>query len=304
MTTRSASRILILVSLALVIPFGALADGTGAQPAPHVSTAPPPQAENGDVACSGEGSPAGSVSSVSGAAFAQAPGEDPRSLACDDVVRACDRVFTSDGAHVALLLDDVYVQVGGASDLTIQSPAADVYLHGGIVRVIDTRSTRDAAHFQLATQQLRSQGLRSDAEVRVEIAGAKARTELCSFSDPVTVATAVGAETLGSGACVEVIGDTLNALADGSPTLGLEEALDCRREYAGLAGRFLPTDVAAPPLASLLPIGPAGPFSRQGCDNPGSGCTGRVPPSSAPATFRDPDPVGGGGFPGGNGIAQ
>jgi hypothetical protein len=296
MTARSTTRLFALTILALGLPTALWADGTGAQRAPHVSTAPPPQADSSDVSCSDAGMPAGTVSSVSGAAFAQAPGEDPRSLACDDVVRACDRVFTGDGGEVALLLDDVYVQVGNTSSLTVQAPAPDLFVHGGLVRVIDTRSDHDAAQFQLATPHLRSRGLRSDAEVNVGIVGADARTQLCSFTDPVTVATQTGAQTLGSGGCLEVIGSTLNALADGTPQLGVAGALDCRREFAGLASRFLPTDVAAPPIASLVPVGPPGPFPRLGCDDPGSGCT--RPPSSTPSVFRDPNPTGGCGFPG------
>ena len=304
MTARGASRFLAVSLLGLTLPHAALpaagwADGDGKQRAPHVSAAPPPLVESHDVACLDAGTAAGTVTSVSGAAFARAPGEDPRSLACDDVVRACDRVFTSDGAHLAMLVNDVFVQLGSASGLTLQSTAATFQLDSGAVRVIDTRSAGDAAHFQLSTPQLASRGLRSDTEVRVGIVGGNARTELCSFGDPVTVSTSAGAQTVGAGSCIEVVGSTLGQLADGSPTLGLEAAMECRREHFDLADRFLPTDVGAPPLDPYPFLPPAGPFGRKSCDDPGSGCAGPPAPLlSVEPVFRDPNPQGGCGFPG------
>ncbi len=289
----------LAVFCCLGLATAASAGGEGAQPLPPVSAAPRSVADPSEVACEDAGTVAGTVSSVSGAVFAQAPGEDPRSLACDDVVRACDRIFTSDGATVALMIDDVYVQLGQGAVMTVESPRADFFVHAGGVRVIDTRAS-DAPHFGLATPQLRSRGLGSDTEVHVGIALAQERSRLCSFGSAVNVSTAAGVRSVADGACIEVIGTAISAAANGTPSIALEAALECRRDFAGLANRFLPTDVAAPPLLALNnpPVGPPnGVPPRIACDV-AAGCLGPPPPPVNGAIFRDPNPNLGGGFPG------
>ena len=281
----------------------AWAGGEGAQPLPPVSAAPRAAEDPSRVACVEAGVMAGTVSSVSGAVFAQAPGEDPRSLSCEDVVRACDRIFTGEDATVALMIDDVYVQLGRDAVMTVEAPRAQFFVHTGSARVIDTRD-RDAEAFRLATPQLRSRGQGGDAEVRVGIALADDRSRLCSFGNAVAVSARGTVLPVAAGACVEVTRDAVSPSGAGQPTIALESALVCRREFAGLADRFLPTDVAAPPLptSAFPPLGrPSALPPRISCDTPGSGCGGPPPPAppSAGAVFRDPDPDLGGGFPGG-----
>ena len=298
MIARNAGRFLAVTVFALGAPQGLWADGSGEQRTRHVSSAPPPMVESYDAACTDPGGLAGTVTSVSGAAYAQSFGEGPRALACDDLVRACDRIYTSDGGQVALLVDDVYLQLGSASSLTLESTLAEFHVDVGTARVIDTRMARDAAHFRLSTPQLASRGLRSDAEVHVGISGADERTKLCSFGDPMTVSTSEGARMVGAGACIEVVGSQLTTLADGTPSLGLAAPMECRREYYGLVDRFLPTDVAGPPPVDPFPfVGPSDPFGRKSCDDPGSGCSG-PPPMSSPSVFLDSVTGACNGFPG------
>ena len=286
------------LSLTATLAGPAWAGGEGAQPLPPVSAAPRAVAEPTEVACSDAGMTAGTVSSVSGAVFAQAPGEDPRSLACDDVVRACDRIFTSDGATVALMIDDVYVQLGQSAVMTVEAPAADFFVHTGGVRVIDTRSG-EAAPFGLATPQFRSRGASADAEVHVGLDFTDDRSRLCSFGNAVYVTTPGRIEAVADGACIDVVGAGIQLGGSGTPSIALESALECRRDYAGLSNRFLPTDVAAPPVLALRspPLNPPGDPPRNPCDIGNCGGPPPVPPAGG-AIFRDPDPNLGGGFPG------
>jgi hypothetical protein len=292
------SNIRELLPWALVLLAGtAWADGIPeeAPPLPPVSAAPrsaPETLAPSEASCDDD-TVVGQVVAVTGAVHAQSPGGEPHALACDDPVRACETLTTQGGGRVAVLVGDVYAQVGERSRLRVDSGDPSFFLFAGRARVVDTRPAGDAPAFRIATPQLAASAKGGDAEVFAEIVGTEAVSRVCSHGDGLTVAQGAHAVQAQNGSCVEVRGDSPRTFAAAAPTLGLEDLGECRFELAGLSDRFHPTDVAAPPGPEPPPLDPPDDVDRDPCDDPGSGCGG-----DTRAIFDDPDPGSGCGIPG------
>ena len=270
----------------------AWAGGTGDQPEPEYGTRGHFQPHTPSAECDVSGGVAGLVSAVGGAAFAQAPGQQPRALNCNDPVHACDVITTEAGGHVALLVDDVYLQLGDSARVTLKSTEASFFVHAGEARVIDTRLGNPAS-FALATPQLESSGVGADAEVRVSAA---ADTRFCSFGDPMSVTIGESTRQLGAGNCLSAAGFAANDLGAGTPSLGFNGALECRPNLA-YRHDWDPADVGPPPPIStaFARVDRPNSFAREACDDPGSGCAGGPPPA---IIFKGQQPNTGCGFPG------
>jgi hypothetical protein len=291
-----------VLGLALATP--ALADRPGETEAIAVPAAAP--------ACQGDGVVA-QVTTVSGAAYAQAPGRDPRSLSCDDAIHACETVVTSPGARVGLLSDDVYFQVDTdtRARLSGSEGAPELWLEVGGVRIVDPRGA-DAPAVRVSTPHVTASGAGVDAELWVRLRGAVDETRVCQHDGALDLSPrAAGPQRLEAGSCAEIGGSALDVAAGAEPAIGVADLLSCDFD---VALDLTPTDVAAPPFgASAFPdVQAASAFRRDPCDNPGSGCGGTpmvlpTPPGPSPAPpaqppISDPNPPGsgpGGGF-GGN----
>jgi hypothetical protein len=68
--------------------------------------------------------PIGSVSALTGSATYGAPGCAPAPLACDQALRAGDRIATADGGSLAFAVGDAWVQLAGDSAAVLR-PEAD-----------------------------------------------------------------------------------------------------------------------------------------------------------------------------------
>jgi hypothetical protein len=252
------------------------------------------------------------VVAVSGQAVVERPGEAPRSLACDDVVREGESVATSPSSGAGLLVRDVYLQLDGDSRLHLatEEGAVALGLAAGGVRAVDTRPS-GAAPWWLATASAEVRGS-AGADFEIWLRGDEAR--LCVHAGSATVARTSGIPVgVPAGGCAWIAAAAVTLLDGASPAITVADSRICRYEVAALAELFTPTDVAAPPLTPGFPsVGAASAFQRDPCDNPGSGCAGdptpvTVPPSAPPPSpppgppiFVDPDPdtgCGGPGFP-------
>jgi hypothetical protein len=233
----------------------------------------------------------GQVVAVSGAAHAHAPGQAPRSLACDDALRACEEIVTEPGASLGFLSGDVLVRVGGGSRVALAGSegAPDLFVHNGSVRSTDGRSA-GAAPVKLATRDLAASASGADAELS---AGAAGPSRLCAYAGSSVVEAGASSRTLGAGQCLAAErGGVASFAAAGDPALGLEGPGFCAYEVA-LDDTLSPGDVAAPPL-DVFPGGdPADDVPRDACDVPGAGCNG-----GGADRFDDPDPEPGCGAPG------
>jgi len=248
---------------------------------PLVETGPPASLQAPDLAC--DGSTVAQVVGLSGVVLAQVPGQAPRNLACDDVVRACETLVTSPGARVGLLADDVFAQVDTDSRLEIGGGSGvSLFLHSGGVRLIDTRGA-DAPDYHVGTPYARISGHGGDAELRVGVQRTSAVTLACSHAGTLHVASGKRDAQAEAGSCREADGRSLRRLQAGEPRIGLPDAMDCGFEVATWKD-FAPGDVAAPPFgpAAFPGVAAAQAFRRQPCDIPGSACGKAFPRASGP----------------------
>jgi len=276
------------LGVALAVPAPMFGDGVEEPTPPPVSAAPPPAPRaNEPGPCVGD-APVGQVVAVTGQAEAHAPGQAPRTLACDDVLR-CGEVVTAPGASLGFLSGDVLVRVGGDSQVALNGSegAPELFVKRGTVRSTDARSA-GAAPVRLATRDLAASASGADVELARSAAGP---SRLCAYDGSAAVDAGPSARTLGAGQCLATQGGGSASFASaGDPSLGLDAPGFCSFEVA-LDDQLAPGDVAAPPMF-LFPGGdPADDIVRDPCDRPGSGC-------NADFSFDDPDPVPGCGAPG------
>jgi hypothetical protein len=289
------SLLAIALAAAALAPSASFADGVAEPAPPPVSAAPPPAPrENAPGPCVGD-APVGQVVAVSGAAHAHAPGQAPRSLACDDALRACEEIVTEPGASLGFLSGDVLVRVGGGSRVALRGSegAPDLFVHNGSVRSTDGRSA-GAAPVRLTTRDLAASAVGADAELDTSASGP---SRLCAYDGSAVVEAGASSRTVGAGQCLAAQGGGVASFAAaGDPSLGLDAPGFCAFEVA-LDDSLAPGDVAAPPVAIFPGGDPAGDIRRDPCDEPGAGCNG----GGGGIEFDDPDPVPGGGGSGGEG---
>lgn len=258
----------------------------------------------------------GHVVAKAGTVQAQRPGEDLRSLSCNDVIHACDTIITSPSSRVGVLTGNVYAQIDTDSRLQIGTAGdqPSLMLLSGAMRVIDARGA-DAVAIPLSTPHLTTHVQRTDTELWVTDAGS---TRLCNHVDSMQVKGQMGGDSLGVEAgCVESGGHGVSMQAPVGPTLHVQDTPSCE---VAIAGMFTPLDVAAPQFGfDVFPtVTAADVFHRGACE--ASNCPNRVTPIPTPPPPRrtppprpkrirvvDPGPgtgCGGAGFGCGGGEAQ
>lgn len=198
----------------------------------------------------------GHVVSVSGTAYAEAPGGARRALACGDAVRAGDVITTGEDGRVGVLADDVYTQIDSSSVARFDraaDQAPDVALQKGRARLFG--SSTDAAarhHFETpqATSSTSSAGGDTEGYVLSEKAGAYSM--LCEWGKPLDVKRIGKPDALvaNPGQCAIAKPReplyTAKAHAERIPLAG--EAACPAGELIGKASdRFNVADVSAPP---------------------------------------------------------
>jgi hypothetical protein len=282
----------VLLGLALVLPAPASGDGVEEPAPPPVSAAPPPVARANEPGPCAAGAPLGQVVALTGAAHAQAPGEAPRALACDDRLRACDEVVTAPGASAGILAGDVLLRIGPDARVRVEGSEAapELFVHRGSVRSSDARAP-GAAPVRLTSRDLAASASGADCELETAAGGP---SRLCAHAGSVAVQAGAASHTLAAQQCLaSLLGDAPTFAAAGAPTLGVEAPGFCAFEVA-LADALAPGAVAAPGFGGFPDIGPAQDITRDPCDRPGSACAG----AASEIPFDDPDPVPGCGAPG------
>lgn len=296
MTPRSLARwpFALALGAAVLAPSASLGDGVVEPTPPPVSAAPPP-APRGFAAgpCVGD-APIGQVVSVSGGAHAHAPGQGPRPLACDDVLRACEELVTEPGGSLGFLSGDVLVRVGPGSRVALAGSegAPDLFVHHGAVRSTDGRPS-GAPPVRLTTADLAASASSADAELT---SGAGDASRLCTYEGRATVEAGAASHEVGAGRCLAGgAGAPARLAAAGAPGLALDAPGFCSYEVA-IGDELSPTDVAAPAVAMFPGMDPGRDILRDPCDEPGAGCNAFF--SDGGIGFDDPDPEPGCGAPG------
>jgi hypothetical protein len=296
MTPRRLARcsFALAVGAALLAPSASLGDGVVEPTPPPVSAAPPPAPRGfGPAECVGN-APIGQVVSVSGSAHAHAPGQAPRSLACDDALRACEELVTEPGGSLGFLSGDVLVRVGPGSRVALAGSEGvpDLFVHNGAVRSTDGRRA-GAPPVRLTARDLAARASAADAELTSGTGGA---SRLCAYEGRATVEAGAASHDVGAGRCFAAeAGAPARFAAAGAPALGLEAPGFCSYEVA-IGDELSPTDVAAPGFAMFPGMDPGRDILRDPCDEPGAGCNTFF--SDGGIGFDDPDPEPGCGAPG------
>lgn len=256
------SGLAIALAASLSVPSPAFCDRAVELTPPPVSAAPPAPAPRAyaPAACVG-GAKVGVVVAVSGAVHVQAPGQPPRSLACDAALNACEEIVTAPGASLALLSGDVLVRVGGAARVALAGAegAPNLFVQRGALRSTDGRSA-GAAPVRLGSRDLAASASGADVEFESKLAGP---SRLCAYAGSAAVKAGATSRTLGAGQCLAAQGGgvaTFDAAEEPSPGLGADGF--CAFEVA-LDDSLTPGAVAAPPLDPV-----------SGCDSPGVDCDG------------------------------
>ena len=296
---------LAMVALLLAAPGLARAGGdsgmAGAAAPPPVASGPPTPIQEPDLRC--DGSVVAQVVTLSGSVRAQAAGAAPRSLACDDPIRACDTLVTGSGAHVGLLVAGVLAQLDGDSRVSLGAGSSPrLFVHSGGVRLVDPRPAT-AEPWQVGTPQGPIHGTAGDAEVRVGQEHTASSSSVCLRRGAGHIAASGAAGGVAAGQCAQLEGGELRRAALRAGSIELASALSCPVELAGAAGRFSPGDVAAPPfgLGAFPAVPAADTFRREPCDVPGSICGKGL---SGTGGFTDPNPATGPGGPGFGGFTD
>jgi hypothetical protein len=226
----------------------------------------PGSAQAADCAATGE--EVAQVVGVSGPVVAIGADGVERSLACDDMLEACDEVRTSESSRAALLIDDVFVQVDerSAARIHVGGDRPTLALLDGGVRVIDTRSGGDGGPFSVLVGDGSVEGLGSDTEV-FSRGGLPSACSNSGSHESSGVASACAA----------------------GPQIGGAPEFSCEFDV-GQGGLFNPVDVSFGGLG-FPAIEPPGGIVRMSCDNPGSGC-GSPGPAPIPPLPPGPTPQG------------
>ena len=134
----------------------------------------------------------GQVVALSGAVQAAAPGQEPRTLSCNDSVYEGEVLSTSEGARVGILSSEIYAQLDTGARLALGSsegvPA--FRLVSGAARIVDTRVDTDALAFQIATPHASASGLGGDVEIWLVERPGESHSRICSRGAPVRVSGA------------------------------------------------------------------------------------------------------------------
>jgi hypothetical protein len=241
-----------------------------------------------------EAAVAGHVTAVDGAATAQQPGQEPRSLRCGDPVYVDDRLNTAEGAQLGVLLDDVLAQLPAESTLQLNRTAdltPDVRLEQGGVRLIDPRDAGALGY--LAALDARAEVMGNDVEAYIFSEKVGPYAMLCEWDAPLRVSRDEERAVTSPGNCViaknleplyvaQAHDERIAALEDES--CGIDPGA-----LAALAGdparHLTPAAVAAAgPLAGVASAGfgestpsSVDVFSASPCDSPGSGCATPIP---------------------------
>jgi hypothetical protein len=218
----------------------------------------------------------GQVVAVSGAVQAAAPGEEPRTLACNDWLYEGETLMTSGGARVGILSQDVYAQLDTSTRLltVIREGVPEFRVVSGAVRIVDTRIASEGRRYVIGTTRGYASGLGGDIEVWAVPSPGEGHWRVCNREAPLRIS--VAASALGEeGDCALLTADGFSpAESAPAPTIGLAGEAVCPTEFGDVAARFTPTDVAAPPFGLLdfpdVMPGPASP--RDPCDDPAGGC--------------------------------
>jgi hypothetical protein len=264
----------------LGVVFGLLLPAAGSADEPGVAEVWVPPA------CEGEGT-VGQVVALSGAVTAQAPGRAAHSLACDDAIRACDRIASGSAGKAGILVGDVYLELAGDSAVRVgeRDGAPEIIVESGGVRVIDGRPA-SAPPLRIATIRATASGAAADAEVRAGVEPDGPFTLVCTHEASLALAGEAGATLdAGAGSCARADAAGLHALPGAEPSIEVAGPLQCEFEPNLVAQLLSPGDVAAPFGTGFPGVGPASSFGRSPCDDPGSGCAGN--PRSVPRGPRE-----------------
>ena len=149
------------------------------------------------VPCEGEESEiVGLVVAANGVAKAFREGEsEPRSLACNDAIHACEIVVTEPGAEVGIKTGEVYAHVAGGSQLQVSSAdgGAILALRSGSFRLIDPREAGSPA-VQVRTPHLTTAAQGTDTEFFVNAGETSSR--LCNHLASLDVSSTGGGSSL------------------------------------------------------------------------------------------------------------
>ena len=202
----------------------------------------------------------GQVTSIAGHVVAERPGEPPRPLHCHDHVYRGERIVTTDGSRVGVLMDDVYAHLAASTAVlmdTTPQASSELTLETGGVRVIDPR--HEGAAVRLAVLDASAQVLGNDTEAYVFSEKTGRYAMLCEWDEPLPVARGSESVRADPGKC---------AIAKPKEPLYLANAHDerialspddrCERRVGALDLPLLP-DVAAAPLAPWSVSGTTGP---------------------------------------------
>jgi hypothetical protein len=208
------------------------------------------------------------VVSLRGDVFAQAPGDEPRRLGCNDFIRRDETVTTTLGSRLAVLGREA----------------------AGRIRVVDARPEGETAAIHLATPHAKALTTGTDTDVTVVIEEIDVRSEFCERGRPLRIELEAGEQSVVAepGQCAEARPSNLRVGARTREPLGVGGDSVCD-VIGNVADLFTPADVAAPAVAGFPGPLSVGGLPRQPCDDPGSGC-GRIPqpPPPQPPPRRPP----------------
>ncbi len=230
----------------------------------------------------------GQVTAISGLVVAERPGEPPRRLHCQDHVYRGERIVTSDGSRVGVLMDDVYAYLAPSTGVRVdRTPKAssDLTLESGGVRVIDPRN--DGTEARLTALDASAQVLGNDTEAYIFSEKTGRYAMLCEWDAPLPVVRRDESVLANPGRCVLAKPKEPLYLADAHDERIALPTDDLCDRLVGALDYGLTPDVAAAPLAPWSISGTVGPgLARATCD---AGCPGVV--------VVVPPPIHG-GFPG------
>ncbi len=271
---RQRARGRIAAGAALLLALG-LPGGAGADVSEDLAIGVPPECTaTGDV---------GQLVAVSGAVHARTADGRLRSLACDDVLRACETLVTSPGARAGLLAQDVYAEVTPDTRVRVglREGLPEFYVQSGGVRLVDAREG-GGAPLEVGTPHGSGRATGADSEWWVRFEGGAGETRVCAHERDVALQPLSGAGgTAAAGRCAVLDTGGVHLAEGADPTIAIAAALTCDFD---VAGELSPTDVAAPPFGfgAFPDVLAADAFQRSPCDDPGSGCRGPVTPTPTP----------------------
>jgi hypothetical protein len=233
------------------------------------------------------------VVSLRGDVFAQAPGDEPRRLGCNDFIRRDETVTTTLGSRLAVLGRDVYTTLSDRTEVRFGETRAQtphLFVAAGRIRVVDARPEGETAAIHLATPHAKALTTGTDTDVTVVIEEIDVRSEFCERGRALRIELEAGEQSVVAepGQCAEARPSNLRVGARTREPLGVGGDSVCD-VIGNVADLFTPADVAAPAVAGFPGPLSVGGLPRQPCDDPGSGC-GRIPqpPPPQPPPRRPP----------------